>query len=227
MVNAKISKESADSVKLSVPLLLPRESFQKQENIKNTSQEELATNLENLNKIFKLQHNLLYPNYFPEVQVPPESSIVPKMYMDIINKYAIKPNGQNYGEVSANFFEQLHERFQPAKMSNAKIITHFSQDESRANELKPITAKDFKEFLKNNADNIHNEYLKRRANGISGCVPVSEYIVELLKKSGFDATVSYITGHAMVVVNVEGTVYMVDGTFNQFQEKDPITPWGM
>ena len=160
-----------------------------------------------LKEMAKLQMDLLTGDF-------KETSEVPKIYLDIAAKF---------GNMDDAKFLEMHGRLTKgeAESGKGKVMKYGNR------ELPAMSAADFAKFLKEKAPGIHQHYVDQfRKNGQGGCVPISEEVNRALQAMGAKGEQQIIPGHAFSLVNVEGVVYDVDATFNQFTEETVMTKAG-
>ena len=141
---------------------------------------------------------------------------------------------ERYGNTTAESFMEMHARVMGENAPSKKEV--MVQKGRYEYPVLAITAEQFAGFLEGDAQGLLDRYNKEhRAEGKGGCYPMAtaakesiQSIVGELEKGGDNriAIMNAITGHAFTLVNVEGVLYSVDFTFNQFLESTTMTPWG-
>lgn len=126
---------------------------------------------------------------------------------------------KHYGNSSVASFQKLHDAL--SKEVNAGDVIY---DGKR---FKPATAHALGEFLQESAPALSKLYQENyRSKGEGGCVAVSAKATAELQARGIDAHSVTMSRHEFLAVNVDGVLYLMDFTFNQFREKTVASQWG-
>jgi hypothetical protein len=126
---------------------------------------------------------------------------------------------KHYGNSSAASFHELH-----GALSKQVNVGDVDYDGKR---FKPASAKAIGEFLQESAPALSMIYQENyRSKGEGGCVALSAKATAQLQARGIDAHSVTMSRHEFVAVNVEGVLYLMDFTFNQFRENTVASPWG-